>query len=99
MSGDADTRSFRPFATLRSRNLIVTLPNVDAALPWSLNVLRRMGGAHATCRRPGRAGPGCLCNHVLVDTDDWEQAGLYNPGSPGADERRALLVYLTERGA
>jgi class 3 adenylate cyclase len=35
----------------------------------------------------------------LVDTQPWEQAGLYRPGSPGADERRALLDYLTEQGA
>ncbi len=34
-----------------------------------------------------------------VDTHEWEEAGLYQPGRPGADERRALLNYLTERGA
>ena len=34
-----------------------------------------------------------------MDTDDWERAGLYQPDSPGADERRALLEYLTARGA
>jgi adenylate cyclase len=35
----------------------------------------------------------------VVDADDWEQAGLLSPGSPGADDRRALLTYLAERGA
>jgi class 3 adenylate cyclase len=34
-----------------------------------------------------------------VDTDAWEGAGLYQPGSAGAEERLALLEYLTERGA
>jgi adenylate cyclase len=34
-----------------------------------------------------------------VDTDAWEKAGLFNPDDPGADERRALLEYLTARGA
>jgi adenylate cyclase len=34
-----------------------------------------------------------------VDIDAWEAAGLYDPGAPHADERRALLAYLTERGA
>lgn len=34
-----------------------------------------------------------------MDTDAWEGAGLYEPGSPGAGERLALLEYLTERGA
>jgi adenylate cyclase len=34
-----------------------------------------------------------------VDTDEWERAGLYDPDSPKADERRALLEYLTARGA
>jgi class 3 adenylate cyclase len=34
-----------------------------------------------------------------VDTDAWEGAGLYQPGTPGAEERLALLEYLTERGA
>ena len=33
------------------------------------------------------------------DTGPWEQAGLYDPGAPEADERRALLDYLSERGA
>jgi len=34
-----------------------------------------------------------------VDTDTWEEAGLYDPAAPGAGERRALLEYLTARGA
>jgi adenylate cyclase len=34
-----------------------------------------------------------------VDTDAWEEAGLYRRGVPGAEERRALLEYLTTRGA
>ena len=33
------------------------------------------------------------------DTGPWERAGLYDPDEPGADERRALLQYLSERGA
>jgi len=33
------------------------------------------------------------------DTGAWERAGLYDPDAANADERRALLVYLTERGA
>src|SRR5580658_8247138 len=38
-------------------------------------------------------------NDASVDTDAWEQAGLYDPAGAGADERLALLVYLSERGA
>jgi adenylate cyclase len=34
-----------------------------------------------------------------VDSRDWEQAGLYQPEAPNAGERRALLEYLTDRGA
>jgi class 3 adenylate cyclase len=34
-----------------------------------------------------------------VDTSAWEAAGLYDPGSPKADERLALLQYLTGCGA
>jgi class 3 adenylate cyclase len=34
-----------------------------------------------------------------VDTETWERAGLYDPADPGADERRALLEFLTARGA
>jgi adenylate cyclase len=34
-----------------------------------------------------------------VDTDTWVEAGLYDPDGPGAEERRALLQYLVERGA
>ena len=34
-----------------------------------------------------------------MDTDEWERAGLYQPDSPKADERLALLEYLTDRGA
>jgi adenylate cyclase len=36
---------------------------------------------------------------VDADRDAWEGAGLYQPGDPQADERRALLEYLTARGA
>jgi adenylate cyclase len=36
---------------------------------------------------------------MSVTTDDWEKAGLYEPDTPGADQRRALLEYLTARGA
>ena len=35
----------------------------------------------------------------MVDTELWEQAGLYDRRDPGAAERLALLEYLTERGA
>jgi len=34
-----------------------------------------------------------------VDIDTWEQAGLYRPEDSRADERKALLEYLTARGA
>jgi adenylate cyclase len=34
-----------------------------------------------------------------MDTEAWERAGLYDPASPNAAERRALLEYLTKRGA
>jgi adenylate cyclase len=34
-----------------------------------------------------------------VDADAWEEAGLLHPDQPGAAERRALLEYLTARGA
>jgi adenylate cyclase len=34
-----------------------------------------------------------------VDTKEWEAAGLYQPDDPGADDRLALLEYLTARGA
>ncbi len=34
-----------------------------------------------------------------MDTDRWEQAGLYDPRDPASAERLALLEYLTERGA
>ncbi len=33
------------------------------------------------------------------DTGPWERAGLYDPDDPNAEERRALLEFLTERGA
>jgi class 3 adenylate cyclase len=33
------------------------------------------------------------------DTGPWEQAGLYDPAEPNAQERLALLQYLTTRGA
>ncbi|MGP0029629.1 MAG: adenylate cyclase regulatory domain-containing protein [Acidimicrobiales bacterium] len=34
-----------------------------------------------------------------MDTDAWEEAGLYDPDDPGAGERLDLLEYLTARGA
>ena len=34
-----------------------------------------------------------------MDTGTWEDADLYDPDDPGADERKALLEYLTARGA
>jgi len=34
-----------------------------------------------------------------VGTEAWREAGLYDPDEPNADERLALLEYLTERGA
>lgn len=34
-----------------------------------------------------------------MSIDAWVGAGLYDPESPGADERRALLEFLTDRGA
>ena len=34
-----------------------------------------------------------------MDPQAWEEVGLYHPDSPGADERRAVLEHLTERGA
>ena len=34
-----------------------------------------------------------------MDAHDWEKAGLLEPDDAGADDRRALLDYLTERGA
>ncbi len=40
-----------------------------------------------------------MWNDGPVDIDDWEQAGLYRPEGPGAEERRLLLRFLTERGA
>jgi adenylate cyclase len=33
------------------------------------------------------------------DEQRWQEAGLYDPLDPAADERLALLEYLTERGA
>src|SRR6516225_4884331 len=33
------------------------------------------------------------------DTGLWERAGLYDPAAPDAQERLALLEYLTRRGA
>ena len=33
------------------------------------------------------------------DTGPWERAGLYDPDEPDADERLALLQYLSDRGA
>ncbi len=34
-----------------------------------------------------------------MDTTEWEAAGIYDPASPLAPERRALLEYLSARGA
>ncbi|HVB92555.1 MAG TPA: adenylate/guanylate cyclase domain-containing protein [Acidimicrobiales bacterium] len=34
-----------------------------------------------------------------MDAEEWQRTGLYDPTAPGADERKALLEYLTERGA
>jgi len=34
-----------------------------------------------------------------MDLEGWETVGLYDPGAPEAEERLALLKYLTERGA
>jgi adenylate cyclase len=34
-----------------------------------------------------------------MNAEAWEEAGLYDPADPGADERRALLEFLTQRGA
>jgi adenylate cyclase len=34
-----------------------------------------------------------------MDLEGWETVGLYDPGAPEAEERLALLEYLTERGA
>jgi adenylate cyclase len=34
-----------------------------------------------------------------VDVEGWETVGLYDPGAPGAEERLALLKFLTGRGA
>jgi adenylate cyclase len=36
---------------------------------------------------------------LRMDIDSWEKAGLFEPSAPGADERRALLEFLTIRGA
>jgi adenylate cyclase len=36
---------------------------------------------------------------ALSSPGEWERAGLYDPDDPGAEERLALLEYLTERGA
>src|SRR5579863_1425103 len=34
-----------------------------------------------------------------MDREGWEAVGLYDPGAPEAEERLALLEFLTERGA
>jgi adenylate cyclase len=34
-----------------------------------------------------------------VDVDSWKSAGLWDPDAPDADERQALLAYLSGRGA
>jgi adenylate cyclase len=36
---------------------------------------------------------------VTANTSEWEAAGLYDPDAPGAEDRLALLEYLTARGA
>ncbi len=36
---------------------------------------------------------------VTSDAADWERAGLYDPADHQAEERRALLEFLTRRGA
>ncbi len=35
----------------------------------------------------------------MSEVEHWQQAGLYDPDDPNSDERRALLQYLSERGA
>jgi adenylate cyclase len=35
----------------------------------------------------------------VSDLDRWREAGLYDPDDPNADERLALLRYLSDRGA
>jgi adenylate cyclase len=42
---------------------------------------------------------GDACDDEWVDTGAWQQAGLYDPDATGAEERRALLEYLADRGA
>lgn len=34
----------------------------------------------------------------MPNIDDWQHAGLYDPTSPAADERHALLDFLSEQG-
>ncbi len=53
--------------------------------------LRALRPSQGRCRSPWDDG--------VVDTDTWEQAGLYRPDDSRADERKALLEYLTARGA
>ena len=36
---------------------------------------------------------------MSVNTQEWEAAGLYDPDAPEADDRLALLEYLSDRGA
>ena len=36
---------------------------------------------------------------MTVNTPEWEAAGLYDPDAPEAEDRLALLEYLTARGA
>jgi adenylate cyclase len=38
-------------------------------------------------------------DHGRMDADDWEAAGLYDRSAAGAEQRRAVLEYLCERGA
>lgn len=40
-----------------------------------------------------------MWNHDPVDSDAWVAAGVYDPDAVGAEERRSVLEYLTERGA
>ena len=47
----------------------------------------------------GGADPEGAAAADVVQAETWEAAGLYDPASPNAAERYALLLYLSERGA